>query len=568
MIRHYLPISIVIAALVAAVLYWRHLAPLHRLVRVGGEWAGAIVPRLLALTTFLAGAILLFSGATPAVHGRLEWLHRVLPLPIIEVAHFLGSIAGVALLILARGIQRRLDAAYHLTIALLAGGIVFSLLKALDYEEAIFLGVMLLLLLPNRRYFYRRASIVEERFTPGWILAIALVVTGSVLLGYLSWRGRATAGEMFWQFAFDRTTPRFLRATVGVIVVLVLFGIARLVRPARPRPRRPSRVDFDRAVAVAATIPDAAAQLVTLDDKALHFSADGQGFIMYGVSGRSWVSLGDPVAPLASWPDLATEFINVAVRHGGWPVFYKIRREHLGFYLDFGLSVVKLGEEARVALPDFSLDGPQRRNLRRVWRKAVDEGCTFEVAEGAAIVPHLPRLRAISDEWLASKHTREKGFSLGFFADDYVRRHPVGLVRQHGEIVAFANVWCSAEQEELEVDLMRFGAAAPSGIMRYLLTEFMLWGRGRGYRWFNLGMAPLSGLRTTLIAPFWYQIGTALYGRGERFYNFQGIRSFKDWFYPQWEPKYLASPGGAARPLVIANIAALIAGGYEGVLRK
>ncbi len=568
MIRHYLPISIAIAVLVAAGFYWRHLVPLRRLVRIGGEWAAAIVPRFLALTTFLAGAILLFSGATPAIHGRLFWLQRVLPLPVVEVAHFLGSLAGVGLLILARGIQRRLDAAYHLTIALLAGGIVFSLLKALDYEEAIFLGVMLLLLLPNRRFFYRRASITEERFTPGWILAIALVVTGSVLLGYLSYRGRATPGEMFWQFAFDKTAPRFMRATVGVIVALVVFGVARLVRPARPQPRRPLRADFERAVAIAATVPDAAAQLVTLDDKSLHFARDGGGFIMYGVSGRSWVTLGDPVAPVELWPDLVTNFINLAVRHGGWPVFYKVRREHLGLYLDFGFSVVKLGEEARVALPEFSLEGPQRRNLRRVWRKAVDEGCTFEIVDGAAIAPLLPRLRAISDEWLTSKHTREKGFSLGFFAPDYVRRHPVGLVRQHGEIIAFANVWCSGAREELEVDLMRFADAAPPGIMRYLLTECMLWGRGRGYRWFNLGMAPLSGLRTTLMAPFWYRMGTALYGRGERFYNFQGIRSFKDWFYPQWEPKYLASPGGAARPLVIANIAALIAGGYEGVLRK
>jgi phosphatidylglycerol lysyltransferase len=81
-------------------------------------------------------------------------------------------------------------------------------------------------------------------------------------------------------------------------------------------------------------------------------------------------------------------------------------------------------------------------------------------------------------------------------------------------------------------------------------------------------MAPLSGLRESLIAPLWYQIGVALYGRSERFYNVQGIRSFKEWFYPQWEPKYLANPGGAIRPLVIANVAALIAGGYEGVLRK
>jgi phosphatidylglycerol lysyltransferase len=230
--------------------------------------------------------------------------------------------------------------------------------------------------------------------------------------------------------------------------------------------------------------------------------------------------------------------------------------------------VVKLGEEARVPLSGFSLEGPDRRNLRRVWRKAVDEGCAFEVACGDAVVPLIPELRRVSDEWLASKATREKGFSLGFFDEAYLRRFPVGIVRRAGRVVAFANVWPSGQGEELEVDLMRFCDDAPPGIMRYLLAEFMLWGRDREYRWFNLGMSPLSGLRKSAFGPFWFQIARTLYGYGERFYNFQGIRSFKDWFYPVWQPRYLVSPGGAARPIAVANIAALIAGGYEGVLRK
>ena len=83
--------------------------------------------------------------------------------------------------------------------------------------------------------------------------------------------------------------------------------------------------------------------------------------------------------------------------------------ETLPLYLDLGLSFVKLGEEARVALVDFSLEG-------------------------------------------------------------------------------------SAGKEELSIDLMRYVEEAPSGVMEYLFTELMLWGRKEGYRWFNLGMAPLSGL--------------------------------------------------------------------------
>ena len=46
-------------------------------------------------------------------------------------AHILGSLAGAGLLFLAWGVQRRLDAAYLLTLALLGFGIIASILLKL-----------------------------------------------------------------------------------------------------------------------------------------------------------------------------------------------------------------------------------------------------------------------------------------------------------------------------------------------------------------------------------------------------------------------------------------------------
>ena len=120
--------------------------------------------------------ILLFSGATPASHSRLDWLRHVLPLGVLEASHFLGSIVGVVLLLLARGLQRRLDSAYWLTLVLLAMGVAASLLKGFDYEEAIFLAVMLAALAPCRQHFYRKSSLVADRFSPHWTGAVLLVM--------------------------------------------------------------------------------------------------------------------------------------------------------------------------------------------------------------------------------------------------------------------------------------------------------------------------------------------------------------------------------------------------------
>jgi lysylphosphatidylglycerol synthetase-like protein (DUF2156 family) len=46
------------------------------------------------------------------------------------------------------------------------------------------------------------------------------------------------------------------------------------------------------------------------------------------------------------------------------------------------------------------------------------------------------------------------------------------------------------------------------------------------------------------------------------------LRQYKEKFDPEWEPKYLASPGGLALPRILTNIASLISGGLKGVIAK
>jgi phosphatidylglycerol lysyltransferase len=523
---------------------------------------------MLGLLTFLSGAVLLFSGAVPAGAARLHWIEAWIPLPVVELSHFFDNVAGVSLLILARGVERRLDVAYHLTIVMFVVGILLSILRAFDVEQAATLTLCLALFIPSRKYFYRKTSLIEERFTARWIAAILFVVLGSIALGIVSYTKLHLSTEAFFHFSSRAQASRFLRATAGVLGVLLIFVTLRLIRPARPIIIHPTDTDLADTQTIAAHSHEANAQLAFLGDKYLLFNEQRTGFVMYGVSGRTWVSLGDPVAPVAEVPGLIRDFIRLADRNGGWPVFYKTGPTLLYLYLDYGLSVVKLGEEARIALEHFSLEGPQRRNLRRVWRRVVDEGYTFEVVPADGVAALLPALRTVSDSWLSAKQAREKGFSLGFFDDAYIQRYPVGVVRKDDQIVAFANVWLSGDHEEMEVDLMRYTSETPPGIMRYVLVEMMLWGQVHGFRWFNLGMAPLSGLSAHAGAPIWNQLSVAIRGAGERFYNFQGIREFKQWFYPEWSPRFLVSAGGAARPLILANIASLISGGLDGVVKK
>lgn len=557
-----------IGAVAGAVAFGRRLPIVRQWTDIGHDWLAALAPRFLTLATFLAGAILLLSGATPPRGGRLGWVNDLLPLPLLEASAYFTSLAGVALIVLARGIQHRLDAAYHLTVLLLGGGIVFALASAWDVEQAVVLSAMLAALLSSRRFFYRKASMFEERFTPGWIAAIAIVLLGTLALTVAKLRSADLGAHVFWQFGEDDPGPRAVRALALAVVALTAFAAARLIRPARVQVGAASAPDLDAAAPLIAESNRASAHLAYLGDKALMFNEPRTAFIMYGIAGRSWVALGDPVGSVRDAVALIDQFIHECDRRGGWPVFYRVSPPLLHLYLDYGLAAVKLGEVARVPLTDFSLEGPKRRNLRRVWRKAVDDGCTFEMVPPAGTPALLDTLRAVSDEWLLTKRAREKAFSLGCFDERFVTRSPVGVVRRAGRVIAFVTLWPSGQDAEVEVDLMRHVADAPAGIMRYALIEAMTWARDRGYAWFNLGAAPLSGIRSSAVTPIWNKMALAVRGAGERYYNFKGLREFKDWFYPEWEPTFLVSPGGTKRPIILANISALISGSYGAVFRR
>jgi phosphatidylglycerol lysyltransferase len=540
----------------------------HRFVSLFSRWVSGVSPHILSFFVFVGGAIMIISGATPATRFRLEWLKKLMPLPFLEISHFLGSLTGMALLLLARGLQRRLDAAYVLTTVLLGFGILTSLLKGLDYEEAIILLVILAVILPNHRYFYRKASLFSQRFNASWITAIAVVLIGSVWLGMFSYRHVEYSDSLWWRFAFSGNAPRFLRATVGAASIAILFAIARLLRPAPPKPVLSRQENLFKLSTIVQQSRQTYANLALLGDKRYLFNQKETAFIMYGIEGRSWVSMGDPVGPEEEWPDLLWRFREISDRYGGWTVFYEIGQESLHFYLDLGLTLIKLGEQARVPLTGFSIEGSARKNLRYTKRKLEKEGCLFEIIPPDNIPSVLPDLKTISDAWLKEKNTQEKGFSLGFFETEYLKRFPAGIVRKDEKIIAFANIWQGAEKDELSIDLMRYLPDASHDVMEYLFIQIMLWGKAEQYQWFNLGMAPLSGLDDRSLAPLWNRLGAFVFRHGEDFYNFQGLRRYKDKFDPVWQPKYIACPGGMILPRILANLAALISGGLKGIIAK
>lgn len=74
-----------------------------------------------------------------------------------------------------------------------------------------------------------------------------------------------------------------------------------------------------------------------------------------------------------------------------------------------GWAIVRVGQQAWIRPADFSLDGSQRRQLRRMIRKARSAGATITPASHP--LP-LERMREISNQWVL-KRGAERGFSMG-----------------------------------------------------------------------------------------------------------------------------------------------------------
>ena len=81
-------------------------------------------------------------------------------------------------------------------------------------------------------------------------------------------------------------------------------------------------------------------------------------------------------------------------------------------------------------------------------------------------------------------------------------------------------------------------------------------------------MAPLSGLESGTMGSRWNRVGRLLFEHAERFYNFQGLRRYKDKFDPEWQPRFLAYSSKLTLPIVLKDLTVLISGGIKEVVTK
>ena len=395
--------------------------------------------------------------------------------------------------------------------AALAAGAVFSLLKGLDWRESIDLILVAVLLAPCRSAFNRRSRL-SEPLRPGWLLLLIAVVISMLWLGFFAYRDVAYSDELWWRFLVDRQASGFLRAGLILsLLTLLVAGRSLLSSPGADSHGPASREEIERARQA-----------------------------------------------------LLWAFAEMADSYGGSAVFYSVGDDILGELATMGLALRKVGETAVIRTETFTTEGKGKQNLRTALNRAEREGARFEVLPPGSARPLEAELRAISDAWLAMHNGAEKAFSLGRFDIDYLDLTPLAVMREGDRIVAFANLLVTPG--EAAVDLMRYTPDAPHGVMDYLFTRCVQWAKSEGIAEFDLGMAPLAGLEDRRIAPVFARVGALVFEEGGALYGFQGLRSYKGKFGPEWKARFIAAPVPTPLPLALLDVALLTSGGWLGML--
>ena len=529
-----------------------------------------LAPGLGTAGALVAGVMLLASSATPINPERFHWLAMLLPRLVIHTSDFLSSVIGLLLVLLAFGLSRRVNAAWAATLALLFVAAVLAILKGLEWEETAVLVVVGLGLAPLGRAFYRSARLTQIELSPGWLLSAAATAAGAAIVAFWSFPSLRDYDDLWWRVLGDTDASRALRAVTGTALLTMAVGVWRLfATTSTPGVIGEDDCDFHRVRKILSEAEDAEpdAKLALLGDKRFLFSASGKSFLMFGVRGRSWVALGPPVGDAGERRELLWRLRELADAHAARAAVYNVGPDLLPDLVELGFAIQKIGETGIVPLEHFSLEGRKRGNLRRSWRKTAEGGAVFEVLSPEAVAAALLELKRVSDAWLKSHAGGDKAFSMGGFTDRYVAEFPTAVVRLDGRIRAFATLWTTPDESLFSIDLMRYDPEAPKDVMDYLFIELLLWGQRTGYAAFSLGMAPLAGLEDRRLAPLISRVGRLVFERGEEFYNFQGVRRFKDKYDPSWEPRYAAAPQRWQIAFVMADVGLLSSGGLAGIAR-
>ncbi|WP_057896815.1 bifunctional lysylphosphatidylglycerol flippase/synthetase MprF [Liquorilactobacillus oeni] len=496
---------------------------------------------ILTLFLYVSGIVMLLESTVPNFAFSNSIFVKLYPYTFFFLNQISSVIFAFLLIGIARGIEAKVKRAYWPTLMILLVGIINTLWRNFSLGMVCFLFIIMMIVFLSRKELYRK----QFAYSFGKACFDGSLFVGSFIL--YSIVGAINSP----QYTIHHAVPDallfpsekvWLSGFLGlVIAALVLFLIHRYLS---------GEISFEEEefpekriqAIIECFAGNETSHLAYLRDKSIYFfqsAGKDKLFFMYRKKADKLIVMGEPVGDRTFLREAVSQFMKEADQAGYQLVFYEINSEMTLMLHELGFDFIKTGEEGYVKLSEFTLKGKKQRAQRALINKFKREGYSFSLIKPPFSQRQMNELKIISDSWLGSQD--EKGFSLGFFDEDYLNRAPVAIVRDSKQnTVAFASLMPSGGKKILSVDLMRHKKSAPSGIMDKIFISLFEYGQKNGYEFFNMGMAPLSNVGRSEYSFIEERAAHLIYEYGYHFYGFRGLRSYKNKYVTEWHSKYTA----------------------------
>ena len=494
----------------------------------------------LVVFLYFSGIMLLLRGVAPDLAFQNTLYQRLYPYTFLFLDRVTNVIVAFLILGFGRGIASRVKRAYWPTVIVLIVAMVASLREDNHLRFIVFLILVVIALILTRRELTRDRLALSwgNKLIDGAVFGLTFIFYAFAVFYNAPAIHHRHVPDVFL-FPSERM---FFTTLIGVMLAaLTVYLIFRYL--SAPTKSLADPYDEARLKAVVAKFGgNEVSHLGLMRDKSLHFyQVDGEDrvFFLFKKKADKLIVMGEPVGDETQIPAAIADFMKQADDQDMSLVFYEINESLTMKLHEFGFDFMKFGEEGYVDVTTFTLAGTKRKGERALMHKFEREGYSVELLKPPFDDALLDDLQTVSVSWLDGRS--EKGFSLGFFDRHYLNQAPIAVVRApDGKIVAFATDMPTGNNEVTSIDLMRSSADAPSGIMDEVFIHLFELAKDRGFKYFNMGMAPLANVGTSSYSFIEEKIAHLVYEYGYRFYGFQGLRSYKNKYVTEWVPKYVA----------------------------
>jgi lysylphosphatidylglycerol synthetase-like protein (DUF2156 family) len=559
-----------------------------------------LIRRLAATVVLLSGILDLVTALVPVqVRGHLHPYLGYIPLGASEAAGALDALAGIALLLVARGLRRGQRLAWFVAVTIEALTSILHIVRSGEILPALFALAVLACLGWGRDSF--RARYDPPSIRAGLLTLVGGAVGVTLFTTVVLWFGVAidrnqlhhhsvqslSFGSAFLAAAGglvglspvhlpdavgDFLSPALLAIGLGLAAVALLLVFRPVVD--RRLARRPAsstdtiglsppavlpEIGANGAGASASATAEAEAEAVadferardvvtrrgsgTLDYFALrsdkqHFF-DRDSVIAYAIRSGVCLVSPDPIGPPEEWERLWAGFRRFADEHGWAIAILAAGQDWLPIYRQSGMRDLYIGDEGVVDVRTLSLQGGTKKGLRQAVNRIAKYGYSLSFHDPADCDTALAEaLRSVMTQ--SRRGGVERGFSmtLGRIFDP----HDEGLLLAvasdpEDRPVAFCQFVPAPGIGGYSLDLMRRdNGEHPNGLFDFILVRTMEHLRESGFARLGLNFAMM---RAVLAGEAGTKVERWVLRHMSDSMQIESLWRFNAKFDPEWLPRYV-----------------------------